>query len=308
MHRIIIDTDPGIDDAMAIFYALAATEIEVLGLTTVFGNVDTGLATTNALRLLDIAGRAELPVARGAARPLTGSYRGAADFVHGSNGQGNAELADPTGREDTRRATQFMAEMIDAHPGEITLVTLGPLTNLALLVLERPELAAQVRQVVAMGGNLTVPGNASPAGEANIVNDPEAADAVLSAPWPVVMCGLDVTHRITMTPQDLERIYRIPSPQGRHLAAIVPFYHAFYRSQVGSEGIYVHDSTTISYLRHADHFKTRKVPVAVDTGASVGRGKTWPCHDAQRPAATVCTGVDARFLVEQEISTLAEAL
>ncbi|MFW5828052.1 MAG: nucleoside hydrolase [Alkalispirochaeta sp.] len=312
-HRIIIDTDPGIDDAMAVFYALAAEDIEVLGLTTVFGNVATEVATENALRLLEIAGATDIPVARGAARPLATEYRGAVEFVHGENGQGGAPLDPPVTRESSVRATQFIIDTVAASPGEVTLVTLGPLTNLALVVLERPEIVRDVRGVVAMGGNVHVPGNASATAEANILNDPEAADIVLSADWPVTICGLDVTHRITMSPADLERIYRIPSPVGRHLAQIVPFYHNFYETSVGSDGIYVHDSTTISYLLHPDAFTVEHHALAVDTAMGIGRGKTWPIvHGdeagrsalARRPAVTVCVDADARRLVEGEIATL----
>lgn len=304
MQQIIIDTDPGIDDAMAIFYALAAPEIEVLGFTTVFGNVDSDLATLNALRLLEIAGRSDIPVARGALRPLAMPYRGPVDFVHGTDGQGNVNLPAPETSAVDRRATEFIIETLSARPGEVTIVTLGPLTNLALLLLEYPEIAGMVRGVVGMGGNLHVPGNASPAAEANILNDPEAADLVLGAPWPVTLCGLDVTHRITMTPADLDRIMRVDGAMGNHLARIVPFYRAFYEANGGSNGIYVHDSTTISYLLHPDKFTTERTPVRVDTGNGIGRGKTWPSRETVRPAVTVCLGAEERFLVEAEIATL----
>ncbi|MFO8041588.1 MAG: nucleoside hydrolase [Alkalispirochaeta sp.] len=312
-HTVIIDTDPGIDDAMAVFYALAAPEIEVLGLTTVFGNVATDRATENALRLLEIAHRPDIPVARGAARPLAHDYRGAVEFVHGANGQGGAPLNPPVNRESAKRATQFIIDTVAARPGEVTLVTLGPLTNLALVLLERPEIVREVRGVVAMGGNVHVPGNASATAEANILNDPEAADIVLSADWPVTICGLDVTHRITMSPDDLQRIYRIDTPVGRHLAQIVPFYHAFYEKHVGSSGIYVHDSTTISYLRHPDAFTVEQRPLVVDTGHGIGRGKTWPVvlgdeagrsEAARRPPVTICLDADARRLVDEEIAVL----
>ncbi|HKK47589.1 MAG TPA: nucleoside hydrolase [Alkalispirochaeta sp.] len=312
-HTIIIDTDPGIDDAMAVFYALASADIEVLGLTTVFGNVGTKLATDNALRLLDIAGASTIPVARGAARPLAAEYRGAVEFVHGGNGQGGVPLDPPVARESSARATQFIIDTVTARPGEVTLVTLGPLTNLALVLLERPEIVRDVRGVIAMGGNVHVPGNASAAAEANILNDPEAADIVLSADWPVTICGLDVTHRITMSPDDLQRLYRIDSPVGRHLAKIVPFYHAFYETSVGSDGIYVHDSTTISYLLHSEAFSVQRWPLVVDISDGFGRGKTWPIISgdeagrsklAQRPTVTVCVDADARRLVEAEIAAL----
>ncbi len=303
-HTVIIDTDPGIDDAMAIFYALAAPEFEVLGLTTVFGNVPVETATSNALNLLEIAGRTDIPVARGAARPLAMPYRGAVDFVHGADGQGNVNLPPPSSRSLNRSAADFIIDAVSSRPGEVTLVTLGPLTNLAMVLLQRPKTAAEVRRVVAMGGNVYVPGNASPASEANILNDPEAAELVLSAEWPVTLCGLDVTHRITMTADDLQRIYRVDSPAGRHLSRIIPYYHAFYRSHTGKDGIYVHDSTTISWLRHSDAFTTNEVPVRVDTSDGISRGKTWPWKDTHRPAVTVCLDADARRLVEAEIAAL----
>ncbi|MFP4210793.1 MAG: nucleoside hydrolase [Alkalispirochaeta sp.] len=338
-HSIIIDTDPGIDDAMAIFYALGAPEIDVVGITTVFGNAPVETTTRNALSLLEIAGRQDIPVARGAARPLASAYRGSVDHVHGADGQGNVALPPPAIEEDPRRATEFIIDTVRKRPGEITLVTLGPLTNLALLLLERPEIARNVKGVVAMGGNLYVPGNASPAAEANTLNDPESADLVLQAPWPVTMCGLDVTHTITMTPADLDRIAGIDTPEGRHLARILPFYHAFYATHVGSNGIYVHDSTTISWLRHPDAFTVEKLPLTVETGDGVGRGKLRPFPvrtrdgggdtdegstgvtdggvepvaeptagsrlpgDERRPV-TYCTGADARRLVEAEIAVL----
>lgn len=300
---------------MAIFYALASPEIEVLGLTTVFGNVDVALGTENALRLTEIAGFPTIPVARGAARPLRGEYAGAVDFVHGKNGQGDATLIPPSRGEDPRSATEFIWETVQAYPGDVTLVTLGPLTNLALSLIERPEIAGLVKNVVTMGGNVHSLGNATTAAEANIGNDPEAADIVFSAPWDVTICGLDVTHRILMTPGDLDRIYRIDSPIGRHLAAIVPFYHRFYAEEVGCDGIYVHDSTTLSYLLHPEAFETERSALVVDTGDGVGRGKTWPVKrgDAagrderyrRRRPVTVCVDADSRRVIDAQIAALA---
>lgn len=316
---IIIDTDPGIDDAMAIFYAMAAPELEVIGLTTVFGNVAVDTATTNALRLVEIAGRADVPVCRGASRSLTRPFPGAATLVHGSDGQGDAGLLSPRHAEDPRRATQFIIESVMAHPGEITLVALGPLTNLALAVLERPEFARYVRQVVCMGGNVFVPGNASPAAEANVLSDPEATRIVLSQEWPVTMCGLDVTHRITMTPADMERIFTIPTRPAEHLARILPHYRAFYEANVTGSGIFVHDSTTISYLLHPDAFETQTLALQVDTSDGISRGKLWPDRDSRERRTgghaagsagerlvTICRDVDARRVVEAEIAALRE--
>ncbi len=308
MHKIIIDTDPGIDDAMAIFFALAAPDIELVGCTSVFGNVETVLATENTLRLLEIAGQEDIPVARGAARPLAMPYRGPVEFVHGADGQGNTHLPPPRTTAISSGAVEFMRSEILASPGDITIVTLGPLTNLALLVLQYPELVSLVRGVVSMGGNAWTAGNASPAAEANILNDPEAADLVFSAGWPLTMCGLDVTHQIIMTASDLDRAMAIDSTVGRHLARILPFYRDFYERNIVADGIYVHDSTTISYLRHPELFTNRMLPVFVDTSPGIGRGKTWPGRgNEDRPAITICRDVDARAVIEHELATLEAA-
>src|SRR5690606_14660317 len=146
-QKIIIDTDPGVDDTMAIFFALRSPELDVIGLTTIFGNVHTDLATTNALRLLEIAGRADIPVAKGADNPLTGPFGGPVPFVHGDDGQGNVNLPPPQGSAISQSAAAFLVEQVMAAPGEITLVPLGPLTNLALALRLEPRIAKNARAV-----------------------------------------------------------------------------------------------------------------------------------------------------------------
>jgi inosine-uridine nucleoside N-ribohydrolase len=194
-RKIIIDTDPGVDDAMAIFLALRSPEVSVIGLTTIFGNVHTDLATVNALRLLEIAGRNDIPVAHGASAPLTRAYAGPVAFIHGDDGQGNVYLAPASSQAISQPAAEFIVEQILNAPGEITLVPVGPLTNIALALQLEPRIAGLVHEVVLMGGNALVPGNATPAAEANIHNDPEAADIVFAADWAVTMVGLDVTDK-----------------------------------------------------------------------------------------------------------------
>ena len=193
-RKIILDTDPGVDDAQAIQLILAAPELNLLGLTTIFGNVDVELATTNALRLLDLGNRTDVPVAKGAADPLNGPYLGAVTFVHGDDGQGNtfrpASQQQPIGPS----AAEFIVQQLNEQPGVITLVAVGPLTNLALALQLDPTITEKVVEVVVMGGNAFCAGNATPAGEANILNDPDAADRVFGANWPVTMIGLDVTQ------------------------------------------------------------------------------------------------------------------
>jgi inosine-uridine nucleoside N-ribohydrolase len=311
-RRILIDTDPGIDDAMAIFYALASPELEVVGLTTVFGNAHTDVCTTNALRLLDIAGRPDIPVAQGASRPLTMNYRGPVAFVHGEDGQGNTFLPPSIGQAVAVHAAQFIIDSVMASPGEITIVLLGPFTNMALAMLMQPDLTTFVKEIVVMGGAAFTHGNASPASEANVLNDPEAADIVFGAACPMVMAGLDVTHRITMTSDDLDRFGAIAGARAAHLAAIVPYYAAFYLERNHVHGIYVHDSTTISYLLAPHLFTWKELPVRVDTGHSVCRGRTLAAFRdsddegpwAGRRPVRILTDVDSRGVIELEFEHL----
>ncbi len=302
-RKIIIDTDPGVDDSMAIFLALCSPELDVIGLTTIFGNVHTQLATTNALRLLEIAGRSDIPVAPGAADALAGPYEGPVPQVHGADGQGEINFPEPASKPLDMRAAQFIIEQLRAQPGEITLVPLGPLTNIALALRLEPRIAEWAREVVLMGGNALVPGNASPAGEANIRNDPEAADLVFGADWQVTMVGLDVTLRVRMTPSDIAEYAEHGNPMSRHIMRILPHYRRYFEANYDAKGIFVHDSSAIAYLLDPGLFKTRRWPLRVGI-QGLGRGKTWPLTGRQalpawanRPLVNVCVDVDGPALV-----------
>jgi inosine-uridine nucleoside N-ribohydrolase len=308
--RIIIDTDPGIDDAMAIFYALAAPQLEVLGLTTVYGNHHVDVCTLNALRLLDIAGHSDIPVAQGAAAPLAQPYHGPVTFVHGDDGQGNVNLPPSTRTAVATPAPQFIIDTVLANPDEITIVLLGPFTNMAMAMLLHPGLTSLVKQIVVMGGAAFTHGNASPAAEANILNDPEAADIVFGADCPIVMAGLDVTHQINMTRADLARIGEAGTERSAHAFRITDFYAGFYGSRYGTDGIFVHDSTTITYMLAPHLFTWQELPVRVDTGHSVCRGRTLAAHrdsdeegpwNGRRPVR-ILTGCDTRAAIDLEIS------
>jgi inosine-uridine nucleoside N-ribohydrolase len=311
-RKIIIDTDPGIDDAMAIHFALRSPELEVIGLTTIFGNVTTDLATTNALRLLEIAGRQDIPVARGADDPIAVPFGGAVPFVHGEDGQGNVFLPPPTTQAVTQTAAQFIIEQVMTQPGEVTLVPIGPLTNIALALRLEPRIAQHVRELVLMGGNALGPGNATPAAEANIHNDPEAADVVLGAPWQVTMVGLDVTNQVVMSDAQLTEYGRSSHPLARHIARIVPFYRDFYQARHGLNGICVHDSTAIAYLIEPTLFTAQAWPVRVETASGISRGKTWPATGLldrpslrpwqNRPRVNVCVAVEGDKTVALELS------
>ena len=310
-RKIIIDTDPGVDDAMAIFLALQSPELDVIGLTTIFGNVHTELATTNALRLLEIADRNDIPVAQGAEHPIAGPFGGPVPFVHGDDGQGNAHLPPPSTMAVPEPAAELIIEEVMAFPGEITLVPIGPLTNIALALRLEPRIAKNVREVVIMGGNAIVPGNATPAAEANIHNDPEGADIVFGAKWPVTMVGLDVTHKVNMTRDHMAAYAKANNPLAQHIARIVPFYRDFFESSMGMNGIYVHDSSAIAYLIDPTLFKTEQWPMRVET-QGISRGKTWPAIRGveravewhNRPKVNVCVDVDAAKSLELELSRL----
>jgi inosine-uridine nucleoside N-ribohydrolase len=296
--RLIIDTDPGIDDAIALFAALASPELTIDGVTTVFGNVTVDVATRNALALLDIAGRADIPVARGAAAPVAMDYLGAIPHIHGEDGLGDGgELAEPSRPPLDVSAAEFLCR---TAPGA-TILAVGPLTNLALALRLRPELDTLVEQVVVMGGNALGPGNATPAAEANMMNDPEAADVVFGARWPVTMVGLDVTHQVVLPGPAIEALTVADTPTARLLRQAIPLYRGFLEKVNGLDGIYLHDPSAVAYLLAPGLFRTERWPVRVETHG-ISRGKTWPSigdtDDAApaawrgRPLVNVCVGVD----------------
>jgi inosine-uridine nucleoside N-ribohydrolase len=300
-RKIIIDTDPGIDDAMAILFALQSSAVEVVGLTSIFGNVHTPLATENALRLLEMAGQPGIPVAQGATRPLLVPLDYVADFVHGADGFGNINLPRPQGKAIERPAAQFIVEMIMNHPGEITLVPTGPLTNLALAVALDPRIVDNVAEVVMMGGAALVNGNVSPVAEANILHDPHAADVVFTAGWPVTMVGLDVTLKIRMTAEYLASLAREDSPLGQFIHKISGFYVGFHNKTYGMNGVHTHDPSAIAYVIDPNLFTTLTGPVRVSTeGITVGQTildqrQNWLSANSWTDItpANVCTDVDS---------------
>lgn len=312
-RKIIIDTDPGIDDAMAIFLALRSPELELIGLTTVFGNVHTALATINALRLLEIAGRTDIPVAHGADQPLERPYAGPIPLIHGEDGQGNTHLPAPSTRAIDSSAAEFIVQQIMDAPGQVTLVPIGPLTNIALALRLEPRIAQNVAEVVLMGGNAFCAGNATPASEANIHNDPEAADLVFGADWRVTMVGLDVTHNIVMTLAQMRILETAQNPLARHLSKINPLYLEFVATSAQIDGNYIHDPSAVVYLTHPQAFTTAQHPVRVET-LGISAGKTWPNpfprrtlpNWAGRPDVNICVGVDSSLVLDVILERLGD--
>ena len=274
-RKIIFDTDPGVDDAMAIQLLLASPEFDLVGMTTVFGNTNVDQCTINALRLLHLAGRDDVPVAKGASQPLNGKFGGGVPYVHGEDGQGNTYAPESPRSAVLQPAYKLINELVNQHPGEITLVAVGPLTNLAILLHHHPEIVEKVAEVIVMGGNIYCPGNITPAAEANIFNDPEAADRVFGAGWPITLIGLDVTHQVFMPEAAIYTLKEMEGAINQFVASAVPYYLNFFKNNNQIEGIFVHDSSTLAYLLHPELFKAEKYPVRVDTSQSISRGKTW---------------------------------
>jgi inosine-uridine nucleoside N-ribohydrolase len=309
--KIIIDTDPGIDDAMAILFALRSPALEVVGITTVFGNATIDNATANALTLVGLEG-SQVPVARGAGQPLVKERRPAPAFVHGADGLGEVGRQQPVGSVVGSSAAQFIVESARRYPGEITLVPLGPLTNVALALAIEPRLPALVKEVVLMGGAARVEGNVSPVAEANIFGDPHAADIVFKTPWKVTMVGLDVTTQVRMTDPVLQRIAEANPRLGELIFSITRYYKSFYESRGVHGGFYVHDPSAIAYVIDPGLFEAWEARVRVATeGLASGQTVTvfgtppefWtPWHEA--PEVWVCREVEAERLLSLYESTL----
>ncbi len=294
-QAILIDTDPGIDDAMAILFALCSPELELRGITTVHGNADVVQTARNARQVLELAGRTDIPVAMGAAQPLVRPFPGGVAFVHGESGLGNVSLPVPKMQLVNLPAAWFIVQQILAAPGELTIVTLGPLTNLALALHLEPRIALLVRGIVLMGGAAFCSGNISPVAEANIYHDPEAARMVFEAPWPVTMVGLDVTTHVVMDEEFLARLRQAENPFTRFISAITQCYLAFHYRQYQLHGFHVHDSSAVAYLVKPELFHTQEYYVLVETQGEC-RGCTLVDRLGlyERPAnARVCVGVDA---------------
>jgi inosine-uridine nucleoside N-ribohydrolase len=300
VKRIIIDTDPGVDDSMAILLAFNSPELMVEGITTVFGNTGTDITTQNGLRLVELAGRPQVPVARGAEKPLLRPFAGDGWKVHGRNGLGGVDFPPPHGQPDPRRAAQFIVDMVMANPGEITLVPLAPLTNIALAAMLEPRIVANVKQVVLMGGAAMVSGNVSAVAEANIHNDPEAANIVFHAGWPVVMVGLDVTMKTQMSEEYLEALKRAGNPHTDFIYAITKHYIGRYKS-LGMSKMPVHDSSAIAYVIDPSLFTTRKAFVDVEYHSPFHQGQTvadWRGQRERQPNVDVCVDVDSARMLE----------
>ena len=312
MKKIIIDSDPGIDDTMAIYLALNSDLLDVIGITTVYGNTSNTQGAENALRILEIAKREDIPVHIGASKPLTTEYLGKGEVVHGKDGQGNSNLQAPQSKVAKLTAVEFLKNKINEYPGEVIVVPIGPLTNIAQLLIENPNIDEKISEIVLMGGNALSQGNASPAAEANIRNDPEAANIVFSSNTLITMVGLDVTNEVFMNDNTINEITSSGSRETDHLKLILPHYVDFLSKFYNKTGMPIHDSSAIAYLIDKNLFKTIKYPIVVET-EGISRGKTWmgtsKTEDVNDPWSNrvdvnICIEVDSEKVIRLITKTL----
>jgi purine nucleosidase len=274
-QKIIIDTDPGQDDAVAILLALASPdELDVLGIVTVAGNVPLHRTSLNARKILQLAGRSEIGVYAGCARPMARDLV-TAEHVHGPTGLDGPSFPDPEVPLREQHGVDFLVETLREHePGTVTLCVLGPLTNIAMALVKAPEIAQSVRQIVLMGGAYFEVGNISPAAEFNIFVDPEAADVVLRSGIPVVMAPLDLTHNVLVTPDRFERFRALGNRAGAAVADMLAFSQQFDMQKYGWDGAPLHDPCVIAYLLKPDLFQGRTINVSIETTSTLTRGMT----------------------------------
>ncbi len=307
-HKVIYDTDPGVDDAIALYFALAHRGIDLIGVTTTFGNVSAEQAATNALYLTAIA-KCDVPVTKGMRTPWCKAPVAPPAFIHGADGLGNLPSRVNIGKRlDRRSSAQFIVDMARAQPGEISLVAVGPLGNLATALQLEPALPSLLKQVIVMGGTVLEPGNVSPVAEANIWNDPHAAERVFAAGWKLTMVGLDVTHRVVTELALFEKL----AQRHRHIATdtllhavtfYATFYSGLYKHVSQTPGCFAHDLLAFIYLVRPELFGVETGCIRVAT-EGLAQGQTmlnrrdfidypqdgWGPH---QPRSQVCMQVDA---------------
>jgi inosine-uridine nucleoside N-ribohydrolase len=291
---ILIDCDPGHDDAIALLLALASPEVELLGVTSVAGNQTLDKTTANALRVLEFVGRGDVPVAAGANRPLVREQFVAA-YVHGETGLDGPDLPPPQGKPVDEHAVEFLAETIRNSDRPVTLIPVGPLTNVALLLALHPD--ARPERIVLMGGAIAE-GNVTPAAEFNIWCDPEAAARVFASDIDVTMIGLDVTHKALFTQA---HIGRLAGRVGEMVTELLRFYDTFHRSVYNFDGSPIHDALAVAHVLNPELVATLKRNVEIDTESELCRGRTvvdlWQRTDRE-PNALVGVEVDSDGFLE----------
>ncbi|TJY43325.1 nucleoside hydrolase [Cohnella pontilimi] len=311
--RIILDVDTGIDDALALLYAVKSDDIQLEGVTTVFGNVSVEQATVNTLQVLELAGApASVPVVKGADRPLVRKWEGPVVHIHGDNGLGGFRLPPPSRQAAEGRAAEYLVRKINELGRDLTLVFVGRLTNLAHALAIDPSIAGKVNRLVLMGGALRAPGNVTPTAEANIWGDPEAAHRVFESGMPITMVGLDVTMQTVMKEEHVALVKRKAGTAGERTAEfieqILAYYFSAYEKQNGFYGSPLHDLLAVAVAGDPTLVGTEELAVKIETkgelssGATIGDLRGKPDYAVN---ASVCVSVDSERFLSRFIDVLA---
>lgn len=298
--RILIDTDPGIDDSCAILLALASPELSVEGLSVVHGNCSLEQATVNALSILELAGASHIPVAKGCGLPLVQPSLLAPE-THGDKGLGYAKLPEPENRPLGQYGSDFLIEQVMSNPGEITLVAIGPLTNVALAIRQEPRLVEALKELIIMGGAVRHEGNTTALAEFNTYVDPHAAHIVFHAGIPTTLVPLDVTYRCILTRPDVDRLLQIDAPLTRFIADATRFYMEFHDEYQGIEGCIINDPLALALTFAPELCEYRELYLDVDISSGASLGKTFAdfYNFMKKPAnMKVALGVRARDFIE----------
>jgi len=274
-RKIIIDTDPGQDDAVAILMALGSPEdFDILGIVAVAGNVTLAQNARNALKVVELSGRKDIKVYAGCERPLR-RHLVTAEHVHGDTGLDGPDLPAPTQQLEAQFGVDFIIDTLMANePGEVTLATLGPLTNIAMALVKQPRIAERVKEIVMMGGGYFEGGNITPAAEFNIYVDPDAADVVLRSGIPIVMAPLDLTHQMQSTPARLARIKAVGTKAAEAVHAMLSFSERFDLQKYQWPGAPLHDPCVIAYMLKPELFQGRHINVVIETSSELTVGMT----------------------------------
>jgi purine nucleosidase len=310
-QQIIIDTDPGQDDAVAILLALASPEFEILGITAVAGNVPLALTEVNARKICELAGHPEVKVYSGAVRPMLRTLV-TAEHVHGRTGLDGPVLPEPKMHLQKQYGVDFVVETLMSRPaGTVTLCTLGPLTNIGLALVKEPKIASRIKRIVAMGGGFFEGGNVTPTAEFNIYVDPQAARLVFESGIPTTLIPLDCTHQALTTRARVERFRAMKNNTGPAVAQLLDFFERFDEQKYGTDGGPLHDPCVMAWLLKPDLFTSRDVNVSVECESELTMGMTvidwWRVTD-RKPNATVCRAIDADGffkLLTERLATLA---
>ena len=287
--RIIIDCDPGQDDAVMLLLALACPdEFDILGITTVAGNVPLDLTQRNARIMCELAGRTDVPVYAGCEKPMRHELI-TAENVHGKTGIDGVDIYEPAMPVQEQHAVDFIIEtLLESDDNSVTLVPTGPLTNIGQALARQPDIVPKVREIVLMGGAMREGGNTTPSAEFNILEDPDAAQIVMQCGRPLTIVPLDVTHQVLVSRERLEQIRLLNSPVGEAIVGMMEFFNRFDSEKYGSDGAPLHDPCTIAYLLKPELFEGKICNVEIETGSPLTRGHTavdfWGVSDRKRNA------------------------